>query len=367
MLYIYIEIKFLTTYITCTILVDELRRLSNQEAFTDELLIKYNVPHVHVSYEKLYYPNEAKAATTTEGAVVSVPTPASVDTAAAAAATEWMKIFQFLGVGPTSNLTMSDIQNAMGYVPTTTSRYHYDILSPENFRQVANVLRGTEFEHLLGSSNTATAAMAVGDTSTTAKRSFSTPTSSGAITLNGSATRTTSTSTTTATTSTLDYSKILDVNTPTRSYSTTAEEEKNGGGICFYGSIRFFIDNSKIKKEEDRRSKEYADAMFNSLRDIALRSFNDAMIANDTIKVLAPIVVSNSLNEDDNTDNNNIPTAEEYRAVLEPIVDASYPKVQLDVSEDAYETAAKQFESSTTCKWIAVVKLDADDALMPGY
>ena len=278
-----------------------------------------------------------------------------------------MKIFQFLGVGPTSNLTMSDIQNAMGYVPTTTSRYHYDILSPENFRQVANVLRGTEFEHLLGSSNTATAAMAVGDTSTTAKRSFSTPTSSGAITLNGSATRTTSTSTTTATTSTLDYSKILDVNTPTRSYSTTAEEEKNGGGICFYGSIRFFIDNSKIKKEEDRRSKEYADAMFNSLRDIALRSFNDAMIANDTIKVLAPIVVSNSLNEDDNTDNNNIPTAEEYRAVLEPIVDASYPKVQLDVSEDAYETAAKQFESSTTCKWIAVVKLDADDALMPGY
>ena len=83
MSYIYIEIKFLTTYITCTILVDELRRLSNQEAFTDELLIKYNVPHVHVSYEKLYYPNEAKAATTTEGAVVSVPTQASVDAAVA--------------------------------------------------------------------------------------------------------------------------------------------------------------------------------------------------------------------------------------------------------------------------------------------
>jgi len=57
-----------------------------------------------------------------------------------------MRIFEFLGVGPTNGLTKDDIENAMG-LASTGNLPHKEALV--NFREVRNALLNTPFEKLL--------------------------------------------------------------------------------------------------------------------------------------------------------------------------------------------------------------------------
>ena len=330
-------------------LLMKLRALNDKENRVDQHLIELDVPHVNVMYDELYYP---ESTCSTE---------------------EWMKVFQFIGVGPTSNLTMTDVQGAMNWSATTSSRNHRKTIG--NYDEIAKILKDTEFENLLRDGgdddnicSTDTTAEGDGeskqDHSARPDETIAAPVSVTASKLvdsrnvetvgemknkatdnqinNNESSSLNNKNTTAATTSThsLDYVPFLSKYTSTQRYSD----------ICFYGSTRFFF--------TEKRSKEYGEAMLNSLRDIALPSYNNAMISEDSqtpIRVLAPI----------KSDNPSIPPAEVLRARLQPAAD-KLSKIQVDFSENAYKNAQKEFDK-TPCSWVVLVKLDADDALMPGY
>jgi hypothetical protein len=84
-------------------------------------LFKLNIPFLHVTYEKLYHQSLNDAS-------------------------EWMRIFRFLGIGPSDNLTMEDVRKTFRIVSTHKRRRNETIA---NFQDVKNSLSGTEFEHLL--------------------------------------------------------------------------------------------------------------------------------------------------------------------------------------------------------------------------
>ena len=92
---------------------------AQQDAQIQTTLRKTYVEYVQVSYEKLYSSDNAD---------------------------EWMKIFRFLGVGPTEGLTMDDVRATFDLAPTHSKGRH-EIVS--NFIEVEKTLKGTEFEHLL--------------------------------------------------------------------------------------------------------------------------------------------------------------------------------------------------------------------------
>ena len=96
-----------------------LTTLDHGRAYVTRQLDAFKVPRVDVKYEKLYY---------------------------APSAQEWQRIFQFLGVGPTHNLTMADVEQHMHFVATHPP-LRYQTLA--NYEEVADSLRGTEWEHLL--------------------------------------------------------------------------------------------------------------------------------------------------------------------------------------------------------------------------
>ena len=100
-------------------LVAQLKEAADREDRVDNLLKELNVPTIHVTYEKLFL--------------------AGSDTA------EWMRIFEFLGVGPTANLTVSEVEQA-GHAATSIP-FHNITLS--NYEEVKDVLDGTEFYSLL--------------------------------------------------------------------------------------------------------------------------------------------------------------------------------------------------------------------------
>jgi hypothetical protein len=83
---------------------------------TDTILDQYNVPTIHVSFEKLFADNEDVS--------------------------EWKRIFDFLGVGPRDNLTRKDIERA-GHAATSIP------FTLSNYNDVRDTLAGTEFEILL--------------------------------------------------------------------------------------------------------------------------------------------------------------------------------------------------------------------------
>jgi len=103
-------------------LLDTLREYGTLENKVDELLKKMKIPHLQVTYERLYYNGD--------------------DTS------EWRKIFKFLGVGPANakDLTRRHLEGAMEHVATSIPMQNVTL---KNFDAVSKILKGTEFEELL--------------------------------------------------------------------------------------------------------------------------------------------------------------------------------------------------------------------------
>jgi uncharacterized protein YhjY with autotransporter beta-barrel domain len=100
-----------------------LEKLSTDQAEVDRLLNELEVPHVQVTYERLYgYHGDNTAVE------------------------EWMRILRFLGVGPAQNLTLEQVQAAMEHLPTSHVK-HKEML--QNYKDIMSLLEGTEFEKLL--------------------------------------------------------------------------------------------------------------------------------------------------------------------------------------------------------------------------
>lgn len=78
-----------------------------------------HVDYVQISYKKLFTTDDAE---------------------------EWMKVFRFLGVGPTTNLTMDDVRASFSMAATHTKGRNETV---SNFKKVEETLKGTKFEHLL--------------------------------------------------------------------------------------------------------------------------------------------------------------------------------------------------------------------------
>jgi len=112
-------------------LLDTLNKMTIEENMVDELLKMHGVSHLPVSYEKLYYGDDVTTSVTNSTTIMEE---------------EWMKIFRFLGIGPSQNLTIDTIQNAMEHV-STSNRQHKITL--ENYNDVKTTLKGTAFELLL--------------------------------------------------------------------------------------------------------------------------------------------------------------------------------------------------------------------------
>jgi hypothetical protein len=100
-------------------LLHMLEEMTAQDAELDDVLERLNVPHIQVSFEKLYHADSAE---------------------------EWMRIFHFLGVGPAQDLTIDKVQAAMEHLPTSNPK-HEDTLM--NYDEIVSVLKGTEFEEFL--------------------------------------------------------------------------------------------------------------------------------------------------------------------------------------------------------------------------
>jgi len=100
-------------------LLAELRRRTAEEDNVDRLLEELGVPHIKVSFEKLYYSDDAE---------------------------EWLRLFRFLGTGPTEGLTRNDVQDAMAHAATHNPQHNVTL---GNYHEVRELLMGTEFESLL--------------------------------------------------------------------------------------------------------------------------------------------------------------------------------------------------------------------------
>ena len=106
-------------YVTLDTLLDNLRSLSKNGIMVDKFLKEFNLSHIKVSYEKLYQSNDTE---------------------------EWMRIFWFIGRGPGSNLSKERLKISLESV-FTSQPFHY--LPIPNYKEVRDILIGTEFESLL--------------------------------------------------------------------------------------------------------------------------------------------------------------------------------------------------------------------------
>jgi len=101
---------------------DLLERMTKMERFQDrydKMLDELKVPHIKVTYEKLYHSTDAE---------------------------EWMRIFRFLGRGPGSNLSRNLVEKAMEHAGTSSPFHNVSI---SNYEEVRDMLNGTKFERLL--------------------------------------------------------------------------------------------------------------------------------------------------------------------------------------------------------------------------
>lgn len=92
---------------------------------TLDLLDKLNVKYISTSYDDLY--------------------DFSSDSASKKSAESWMKIFRYLGKGPSKNLTAEDVVNSFSIAPTHKGRKE----TVANYNEVRNTLMGGAFEYLL--------------------------------------------------------------------------------------------------------------------------------------------------------------------------------------------------------------------------
>ena len=99
-----------------------LKRLEDSyEAFEvfEKTLDQMNIEHVKTTYEDLYGRDDAE---------------------------EWMKIFKYLGRGPTQNLSMQDVTESFALAPTFQKNHNASLT---NYAEVRDLLIDTEFEALL--------------------------------------------------------------------------------------------------------------------------------------------------------------------------------------------------------------------------
>ena len=102
-------------------LINILENLEEETNHADRLLNECNVPHIDVSYEKLY---------------------TSYDIAI-----EWKRLFTFLGVGPMNDqLTSKELIANMEHAATSSLSFRDKV---QNYDEVVNILHGTEYEKYL--------------------------------------------------------------------------------------------------------------------------------------------------------------------------------------------------------------------------
>ena len=104
---------------TGTALIDHIRKSLAHDKEILRKMDRAGVDYLHVSYEELFHS----------------------DTAA-----KWMKIFQFLGVGPVESLTIDRVQEMFSMVPTSSHKHEETI---SNYRAVEETLKGTQYYYLL--------------------------------------------------------------------------------------------------------------------------------------------------------------------------------------------------------------------------
>jgi len=100
-------------------LLKKLKQLHKIQKNSEEKLEDLRVPHIKVSYEKLFNDDISK---------------------------EWEKIFRFIGRGPIHNLSKELLEKAMEHVATSSPFHNVTIL---NYEEVRDILVGTSFEKLL--------------------------------------------------------------------------------------------------------------------------------------------------------------------------------------------------------------------------
>jgi len=102
-------------------LLKTLRQHIMKEDEVDNYLVSMNIPHVSVSYEKLYSGDKT-----------------AVD--------EWKRLFAFLGRGPFNDLTFEQLESA---IATEVTHYPWHNQSLANYDEVREALVGTELEWLM--------------------------------------------------------------------------------------------------------------------------------------------------------------------------------------------------------------------------
>lgn len=100
-------------------LLKTLQKAKDQEEEIENGLREAGIDYYKTTYEKLYDSEDAE---------------------------EWMRIFRYFGRGPTSGLTLGDVERAFPYAKTS-KKARDSILS--NFDEVKELLHGTEFEAFL--------------------------------------------------------------------------------------------------------------------------------------------------------------------------------------------------------------------------
>jgi len=100
-------------------LLSVLHNLTVIEERFEQVFEELKVPHIKVSYEELYYRSDAE---------------------------EWMRIFNFIGKGPSVNLSKDLVENAMEFVGTSNPSHR---VTMSNYEEVKNLLKATEFEKFL--------------------------------------------------------------------------------------------------------------------------------------------------------------------------------------------------------------------------
>lgn len=105
-----------------TVLVNQIKQLEEEINEVDQLLDDHSVPHVDVSYERLYSVQDI--------------------------ALEWRRVFSFIGVGPSvDQLTSADLVAHMEHAATSDSSAPL-WAKIQNYEEVVETLRGTKYEFL---------------------------------------------------------------------------------------------------------------------------------------------------------------------------------------------------------------------------
>lgn len=145
----------------------------------------------------------------------------------------------------------------------------------------------------------------------------------------------------------LDTPKELMKSGSTRSVIANNTASMKYSDVCFYGSTRFFFGQTTTKK--------FVMNFLTVLRDVSLRSFNEALIAKNKIHVLLPI----------SSFKPHFQSVEDVIKFLKPVVD-TYTKLEVTFTRNAHNFARRRFKK-TSCKWVVITKLDADDVIFPGF